>query len=77
MATANGVYADVTGVVDAAAAAEIVDLFVILKSFLPEEGVGGVRMPPPDYCDIPIHTADKLRAEIDAFAVAIAAAPAA
>jgi hypothetical protein len=34
-------------------------------------------MPPPDYCDIPIHTADKLRAEIDAFAVAIAAAPAA
>lgn len=74
MAEAQGSYTDVSGVVDATAAPEVAAIETELLSFLPQEGVAG-SMPPPDYCDIPIHTAEKLRAEITAAFAAIAAAP--
>lgn len=70
-----GTYTDVTGVVNATAAAEVVALFVILKGYIPD---------PSDQADVPVHTdfwqmppsvAENLRAEITALEAAIAAAP--
>lgn len=68
-----GTYADVTGVVDATAAPEIVALVTELKTFL--SGTSGQSMPHPDFDRIPPATRDLLIGEIDAFAAAIAAAP--
>ena len=69
-----GTYADVTGVVDATAAAEIVALVAELKSFIPDISAA-VSAKHPDFDEIHPSTAEKLRAEIDAAAAAIAAAP--
>ena len=67
-------YTDVTGVVNATAAPEIAALFVQLKALIPD--IASTDTPAsPDWADIPPHTAEKLRAEIDAFAAAVAAAP--
>jgi hypothetical protein len=83
-----GTYADVTGVVNATAAAEIVALITELKTFLPSDpsafaaGAGTpvgaaseAAMPHPEFDDISLHAAEKLIGEIDALAAAIAAAP--
>lgn len=85
-----GSYPDVTGVVDAAAAAEIVALFTELQTFLPSEPAAFAAgrgtpveagseepMPPPEFDDITLHAANKLNGEINALKAAIAAAPAA
>lgn len=71
---AVGTYADVTGVVDGTAAGEIVALIAELKSYIPDP-TATVSAEKPDFDQIPPHTADKLRTEIDALAAAIAAAP--
>lgn len=83
-----GTYPDVTGVVDVTAAAEIAALFVTLKTFIPSTysefsaGAGTPvaaaseqPMPHPDFDAIRPELAEKLQAEIDAVAAAIAAAP--
>lgn len=83
-----GSYPDVTGVVNATAAAEIVALVTELKTFLPgtpsafDAGAGTPvaaaseqPMPHPEFDSIKQDEADKLIGEIDALAAAIAAAP--
>ncbi len=75
-----GTYTDAAGVVDSTAAAEIVALGVIVKGFIPDpeatdaatEGVSGAA---PDYDNVPPAFAVHIRAELDAFLAAIAAAP--
>ena len=72
-----GTYADVTGVVDGTGASEIAALIVILKGYIPD--VDTIDPAPqgeaPFYDEIPAHICRALRAEIDALAAAIAAAP--
>ena len=83
-----GTYADVTGVVDATAAAEIVTLVTTLKTFIPSTpsafGAGAgtpvtaaseAPMPHPDFDKMDRDLAERLLGEIDALAAAIAAAP--
>ena len=74
-----GSYTDVTGVVDATAAAEIVVLVATLSSFLRGQtdttGSSNVSSEKPDFDQIPEHTRAKLLSEVDALAAAIAAAP--
>lgn len=71
-----GVYPDVTGVVDATAAAEIVALIATLQSFLPEPGPGTeASVPHTDFDKIPPAQVHNLNVEIDAAEAAIAAAP--
>ena len=74
-----GVYADVTGVVNTTAAAEIAALIVILKGYIPDPDATIVLTsdapPSPDFGNIPPATARALHAEIDVLAVAVAAAP--
>jgi len=83
-----GTYTDVTGVVNATAAAEIVALITELKTLLPSApsafdagfgtpvaAVSEAAMPSPEFDDISQHAAEKLIGEIDALAAAIAAAP--
>lgn len=71
-----GVYADVTGVVNATAAPEIVALLVILNGYIPDpDDTSGATPASPDFANIPPATARAIRAEITAFAAAIAAAP--
>jgi len=67
-------YTDVTGVINTTAAAEVAALFVQLKALIPDISSNAAPAT-PDWGDIPPHTAEKLRAEIDAFAAAVAAAP--
>ena len=69
-----GVYADVTGIVNATAAAEIVALIAVLASFIASAQDGSVPAS-PDFGNIPISTAVAIKAELDALAAAIAAAP--
>lgn len=68
-----GVYADVTGIVDATAAPEVAALGVILLGFLPDGTATSSAV--PDFDQIPLHTSLKLRAEIAALLAAVAAAP--
>ena len=75
-----GTYVDVTGVVDATAAAEIVVLGTSLKTLIPDTFAEGVTssetvMPSPDFDKMDRGAAEKLVAEIDALLAAIAAAP--
>ena len=75
-----GTYADVTGVVDATAAAEIVVLGAALKGLIPDgavpaAAVGGTPETSPEFDAIRPEYAEKLRLEIDALLAAIAAAP--
>lgn len=70
-----GTYADVTGVVDATAAAEIVALGAELKSFVTNGVTPAAPMPHPDFDQMPPALGQKIRDEIDAFLAAIAAAP--
>lgn len=70
---AQGSYADVTGVVDATAAAEVVALLVLLQArWTPADGESA---PHTDMNLVSKDVAALINAEIDAFAVAIAAAP--
>jgi len=71
-----GTYADVTGIVNATAAAEVAALVVILKAYIidPDSTAGNVPAS-PDFALIPPSVARLLRAELDAMAAAIAAAP--
>lgn len=84
-----GTYADVTGVVDATAAAEIVILVAALDGLLndsyqessagqgnPDVGVSESSATTPEFDRIDRVVSEKLAAEIAAFAAAIAAAPA-
>lgn len=77
-------YADVTGVVDATAAAEVVALGVLLKALFKDSaaydaietaGTSHTSAASPDFDQIPRHVADKINAEIDGVLAAIAAAP--
>jgi|GEM_PF-2197689 len=71
-----GTYADVTGVVNATAAAEIAVLLAELKSFLPDpDDKSGTPAKSPDYFHIVPSVSHKLRAELDALSASIAAAP--
>ncbi len=73
-------YTDVTGVVNATAAAEIVVLGTNLKALIPNTFNEGVTsnespMPHPEFDKMNRGDAVKLVAEIDALLAAIAAAP--
>lgn len=72
-------YADVTGVVDATAAAEVAALIVVFRNRLHLGGVGeteeGVEAPSPDFDYLPYELSLKLHAELTALAAAVAAAP--
>lgn len=83
-----GSYSDVTGVVDATAASEIVALVVELKTLIPgtpsafSAGSGTPvaaaseqPMPSPEFDKMDLDMATRLLEEIDALAAAIAAAP--
>ena len=83
-----GTYADVTGVVDATAAAEIVAIVTELKTLIPgtpsgfSAGAGTPvaatseqPMPHPEFDKMQLDVATRLLEEIDAIAAAIAAAP--
>ena len=75
-----GTYDDVTGIINATAAPEIVALGVILKGFIPDPEAAdattiGVSGPAPEYDHVPPAFAIHFRAEIDAFLAAMAAAP--
>ena len=83
-----GTYADVTGIVNATAAPEVVALFVTLKTLIPSApsafaaGAGTPvgapseqPLPHPEFDKMPKDLAERLLVEIDAVAAAIAAAP--
>ena len=83
-----GTYTDVTGVVDATAAPEIVALVTSLKTLIPgpasafDAGSGTPvaatseqSLPHPEFDKMPFDLAERLLVEIDALAAAIAAAP--
>lgn len=70
-----GTYADVTGVVNSTAAAEIVVLIAELKTFISNGVTPEPPMPHPDFDQMPPALGQKLLDEIDAVAAAIAAAP--
>lgn len=70
---AQGTYADVTGVVNATAASEIVALLAELESMWTQ--TEGQAMDRPDFNLIPKHVSEKLSTELAAVAAAIAAAP--
>lgn len=70
---AQGTYANVTGVVDATAAAEVVALLALLKArWTPSDGESA---PHTDMNLVSKDVAVLINAEVDAFAAAIAAAP--
>ena len=69
-----GTYADVTGVVNATAAAEIVVLLATLSDYLPTEQDGSVPAS-PNFGNMSVDEAQRFKAEMDAAAAAIAAAP--
>jgi len=70
---AQGTYADVTGVVDTTAAAEIV---TILANFDALFNPGaGAQSSSPDFDMLPQAMIEKLQTEVTALAAAIAAAP--
>lgn len=73
-------FASVAGIVNTTAAAEIVLLFTALKTLVPATDHATAQASPPsglepNYDKWFPEIADQMRAEIDAFAVAIAAAP--
>ena len=71
---ASGVYADVTGVVDATAAAEIVALFAIFDAVIdPGDGIEPTH---PDFYQLEKQVKELIQKEMTEFAAAIAAAPA-
>jgi hypothetical protein len=75
-----GTYADVTGVVNATAAAEVVVLVATLKGLIPDAAAGSDHSgaspeASPEFDAIRPEVAQRIRAEIDALAAAIAAAP--
>lgn len=70
---AQGTYTDVTGIVNSTAAAQIVVLVATLKGLI--ETADGEAGSNPDFNMIPRHVQEKIVDEIDALAVAIAAAP--
>lgn len=72
-----GTYANVTGVVNTTAAAEIVALIAELKTLVADEagGTNNAPFPHPDFDQMPPALGSKIVAEIDALAAAIAAAP--
>ena len=70
---AQGTYADVTGVIDATAAAEVVALLVLLQArWTPDDGSSA---PHTDMNFVSKDVAALINAEVDAMAAAIAAAP--
>lgn len=72
---AQGTYANVTGVVNATAKAQVVTLLAELESMWTQ--TEGQSMDHPDFNLIPKHVSEKLSTELAAVAAAIAAAPAA
>lgn len=71
-----GTYANVTGVVNATAAPEIVTLIATFKTFITVQTSSAPgAMPSPDSMRIDPDTAERLGLELDAMAAAIAAAP--
>ncbi|MGI9406002.1 MAG: hypothetical protein ACR2O4_06485 [Hyphomicrobiaceae bacterium] len=70
-----GGYTDVTGVVDATAAAEIVVEIAKLTALIPDGSEGSSPAPDPDFDNVRPDYAEKLLAEIAGLAAAIAAAP--
>jgi len=70
-----GTYADVTGVVDATAAAEIVALIAVLQELVPQPATLTDYPGSPDFCNIPPAAAQQVQDEVAAIAAAIAAAP--
>lgn len=71
-----GGYANVTEVITAAAQTEVLAEIDKLKALITDPNdTTGLEPPHPDFIDIPPHTADKLRSEIDALKTAIDAAP--
>ena len=83
-----GTYADVTGVVDATAAAEIAALVVELKTLIPSApsaysagsgtpvaAASEAAMPHPEFDKMPQDLAERLLVEVNALAAAVAAAP--
>lgn len=70
-----GTYADVTGVVDTTAAAEIVALIAVLDGLIPDPADQSDVPDSPDFNQIDPAMAVLLRSELDALAAAIAAAP--
>lgn len=83
-----GTYADVTGVVNGTAAAEIAALIVELKTLIPGAakafGAGSGTpvtaiseqpLPHPEFDKMPQDLAERLLVEINALAAAVAAAP--
>lgn len=83
-----GTYADVTGVVNTTAAAEIAAIIVSLKTLIPGEAsafdagsgtpvaaASEQALPSPEFDKMPFDLAERLLVEIDALAAAIAAAP--
>jgi len=70
-----GSYVLVTGVVDATAQAQIQTCLVALKALLPDGSDGSSPAISPEFDRIPPMDARKLRDEISAIQVTIAAAP--
>ena len=75
LTTVPSTYTSVTGVVDATAASEIAALFTQLLALLPNSSTGAAGAS-PDWDAIRPDVETNLRAEIAAFATAVAAAPA-
>jgi len=71
-----GTYTDVTGVIAAGPAAEIVALIATLKALIPDPtDTVGIRPASPDFLTITPGAAHLLLAELNAMEAAIAAAP--
>lgn len=71
-----GTYADVTGVVDATAAGEIVALIAVIKGlFNPPTATDLHQMAAPLFNQFNLAQQTAIRAELDGLAAAIAAAP--
>jgi len=75
-----GVYTDVAGIIAAGSAAEIVALFDIMLTFIPDPDAAdattaGVKGEAPEYDNVPPSYASNIREEITALRAAIAAAP--
>ena len=66
-------YTDVTNVITAAGQAAVIVQINLLKDLIPD--LTAVASTKPDFDEIPPHTAEKLRAEIDLLIIAIDAAP--
>ena len=70
-----GGYVDVTGVVDATAAAEVVTAFALLADLIPNPASQTDYAGSPDFANIPPAAAQQLQDELAGLAAAIAAAP--